>query len=453
MPKSERQQDRGVRLRTVNILTVGLVLVLSAILIYTSLSVSTAYKDMTEVTNQFLVSRQCATEMIEGSDELTESARCFVVSGNLKEMWKYFKVANVSRKRSNALRALDELSPNSPAFMALENAMYGSTELMVRELYAMRLTAEARGYELTRLPLAIQRTRIAWRDLNLTPEEMQEKASLSLFDDEYHEKKAAILENATRCVEELQKESDRQHLSASRRFERLLFIQQCAIILMALIMLCMVVVLRLLLIDPLQRGVLNIRSKMPIQGGGSREFRILASAYNSMFEETRKRAGRLTYEATHDTLTGLYNRNGYEFLCKHVEWNSSAMLLVDIDAFKEVNDTYGHPVGDAVLRSVADILRGNFRFSDLICRLGGDEFVVIMRKTGPVYRDMIVKKVDHINELLKNPEDGLPVTSVSVGAAFGVDGDSASGLFERADKALYAVKNGGKSGSAFYEEL
>lgn len=443
----------GVRLRTVNILMVGLVLVLSVVLIYTSVNVSEAYGSMTEVSNQYLISLQCAQEMMDGSDELTECARCFVVTGNLKEMWQYFKVANVSRKRSNALRALDELSPNSPAFLALENAMYGSTELMVRELYAMRLTAQVRGYALKRLPMAIQRTRIQWKDANLSPEEMQEIAVTSLFDDEYHQKKAAILGNAELCVEELQKESNSVHEVASKRFEQLLFIQQCAIILMALIMLCMVLVLRLLLIDPLQKGVLNIRSKLPIQGGGSMEFRILANAYNSMFEETRKRAGKLTYDATHDNLTGLYNRNGYEFLCKHTEWESAAVLLVDIDAFKEVNDTFGHPVGDEVLRRVADILRGNFRYSDLICRLGGDEFIVIMRKTGQAHRDLIADKVNNINETLKKPEKGLPPTSVSVGAAFGEEGLTAHDLFQRADKALYVVKNGGKSNSAFYDEI
>ena len=280
---------------------------------------------------------------------------------------------------------------------------------------------------------------------------LAEKAISSLFDDEYRAKKAAILKNSELCVQELQKDSEVRHAAATRHFERLLFIQQSAIILMALIMLCMVLVLRLLLIDPLQKGVLNIRSKMPIQSGGSREFRILANAYNSMFEETRKRTGKLTYDATHDRLTGLYNRNGYEFLCKHVDWESSTLLLVDVDAFKEVNDTYGHPVGDKVLQSVADILRSNFRFSDLICRLGGDEFVVIMRRTDLTHKDLIADKINHINELLKSPKEGLPPTSISVGAAFGKEDLSASALFEQADKALYIVKNNGKSNCAFYD--
>lgn len=449
MKRERAKQNTGLRLHTVNFLLVWLVVIASAVLIYTTLHVSQSYREVIEVSDTFIKSRQSAEEMQEGSDELTENARSFVVTGNTMYLWEYFETANVSKKRTNALNALDEITSNSKAYKSLQTAMYTSIELMVRELYAMKLAATANGSDISLYPTAVQRVRLTWQDALLSPEEMREKAITSLFDEEYHQKKELIISNSRLCAEELQKETARLHEEASSRFEYALFWQRNIFFGMLLLMLFAVLFTRIMVIKPLQRGVLRIRSKLPILNEGSREFRILANAYNVMFDENRQRTGQLTYDASHDSLTTLYNRNGYEFLCRHVDFKTSAMLLIDIDDFKDINDTYGHAVGDTVLRFVADTLKANFRFSDLICRLGGDEFTVIMRKTGPVYKEMIVKKIEAINKTLQNPETGLPPTSISVGVVFGRDGHSAQSMYELADQALYRVKNNGKKSYEF----
>lgn len=449
MKRERAKQNTGLRLHTVNFLLVWLVVIASAVLIYTTLHVSQSYREVLEVSDTFIKSRQSAEEMQEGSDELTENARSFVVTGNTMYLWEYFETANVSKKRTNALNALNEITSNSKAYKSLQTAMYTSIELMVRELYAMKLAATANGSDISLYPTAVQRVRLTWQDALLSPEEMREKAITSLFDEEYHQKKELIISNSRLCAEELQKETARLHEEASSRFEYALFWQRNIFFGMLFLMLFAVLFTRIMVIKPLQRGVLRIRSKLPILNEGSREFRILANAYNVMFDENRQRTGQLTYDASHDSLTTLYNRNGYKFLCRHVDFKTSAMLLIDIDDFKDINDTYGHAVGDTVLRFVADTLKANFRFSDLVCRLGGDEFAVIMRKTGPVYKEMIVKKIEAINKTLQNPETGLPPTSISVGVVFGRDGHSAQSMYELADQALYRVKNNGKKSYEF----
>ena len=449
MKRERAKQNTGLRLRTVYFLLVWLVIVASAVLIYTTVHVSQSYREVIEVSDTFIKSRKSAEEMREGSDELTENVRSFVVTGNTMYLWEYFETANVSKKRTNALNALDEITSNSKAYKALQTAMYTSIELMVRELYAMKLAATANGSDISLYPTAVQRVRLTWQDALLSPEEMREKAITSLFDEEYHQKKELIISNARLCAEELQKETTRLHEEASSRFENTLFWQRNIFFGVLLLMIFTVIFTRIMIIKPLQRGVLRIRSKLPILNEGSREFRILANAYNVMFDESRQRTGQLTYDATHDSLTTLYNRNGYDLLCKYVDFKTSAMLLIDIDDFKDINDTYGHAVGDTVLRFVADTLKANFRFSDLVCRLGGDEFAVIMRKTGPVYKEMIVKKIEAINKTLQNPETGLPPTSISVGVVFGRDGHSAQSMYELADQALYRVKNNGKKSYEF----
>ena len=153
---------------------------------------------------------------------------------------------------------------------------------------------------------------------------------------------------------------------------------------------------------------------------------------------------KLTYEATHDKLTGLYNRRGYDFLMENVDLETSALLLFDIDNFKSINDTYGHDAGDRILTRVSDTIFGNFRAQDYICRIGGDEMAVIMGHTDMSLASLIESKVKKINKTLSEKDGQDPSVQVSCGVAFGESGINAETIFKRADTCLYEVKDGEK---------
>ena len=155
------------------------------------------------------------------------------------------------------------------------------------------------------------------------------------------------------------------------------------------------------------------------------------------------------YKATHDSLTGLYNRAGYDLLLNGLDMDTTCMLLIDVDDFKRINDTYGHEIGDRVLKRLTDTIRRNFRAEDYACRLGGDEFVVFMTRADEKHRSQIISRILRINEELGRKADGLPPMSVSVGITFG--GMDAQDMFERADHALYETKSRGKKGYTFCE--
>ncbi len=155
------------------------------------------------------------------------------------------------------------------------------------------------------------------------------------------------------------------------------------------------------------------------------------------------------YKATHDSLTALYNRAGYDLLLSSLDLKNTYLLLIDADAFKSVNDNYGHEAGDRVLRKIADTIRRNFRAEDCLCRIGGDEFVVFMAHTGEPQRSLIAARVNGINAELSDTADGLPAISVSVGIAYGGDAADPTQLFDRADRALYETKKRGKCGYTF----
>ena len=159
---------------------------------------------------------------------------------------------------------------------------------------------------------------------------------------------------------------------------------------------------------------------------------------------------RLSHEASHDALTGLFNRGAYDLLMESADTEHMALILADVDYFKHVNDTYGHAVGDRVLKRVAELLRSSFRSVDILCRIGGDEFAVVMTRSNSSMSQLVLNKMERINDLLQHPKDDLPPVSLSVGVAFSDRENPQGDIFRDADTALYQVKKAGRKGCAIF---
>jgi diguanylate cyclase (GGDEF)-like protein/PAS domain S-box-containing protein len=159
---------------------------------------------------------------------------------------------------------------------------------------------------------------------------------------------------------------------------------------------------------------------------------------------------QLRHAADHDALTGLLNRRAFAGAVAEVlaerraldDPGDAVVLFCDLDRFKDVNDTYGHAVGDEVLRVAADRLRGAFRDDDLIARWGGDEFAVLLAGSPP--DAAVAELVDRIETLLRMPIRGGSVTA-AVGVTVGTSRAAAltaepDDLLRRADEAMYHRK-------------
>ncbi len=159
-----------------------------------------------------------------------------------------------------------------------------------------------------------------------------------------------------------------------------------------------------------------------------------------------------TYRAQHDSLTGIYNRYGYDVITEKFTTSDKALafVILDVDHFKKINDTYGHEIGDEVLKQVAELLRSTFRSADYVFRLGGDEFIVLMPGMKPEMEDLISRRVETINNKLQHPNLPIPPVSLSAGASFSDSGFSEK-LYKEADKALYQIKETTRCGIAFSE--
>ena len=439
------QTRRGLSIRHLHFLMACVILIISILLLATFLA-KAGYTRMRENTEDYIQWERDADSLQRGSDYLTEQVRCFVVTGKREYLDNYFEEAEVTRRRDAALESMAEFLGDSDAYRSLEAAMAESIALMDREYYAMRLTVAAFGYDYTQFPQAIQTVELSEEDALLPPERQMELARSMVFDDVYRLRKDTISSNVQDCLAKLADEVGGQQQATADQLNVMLSRQRLLIIVAISVMLLTMLLTLFLVVSPLLRAVIYIRADEPIPIKGSKEFQFLAKTYNLMYEANREQKEHLAFEATHDPLTGIYNRSGYDFLLNNTDWDTSCLLLFDVDKFKEVNDTYGHETGDRILKKVATMIRESFRSQDYVCRIGGDEFAVIMVHTDASHAELVRGKVQRINERLRQSGDGLPVTHISCGAAYGRDAADFEAIFQNADAALYRVKGSGGCG-------
>ena len=159
-----------------------------------------------------------------------------------------------------------------------------------------------------------------------------------------------------------------------------------------------------------------------------------------------------------DPLTKVANRRAFEFELsrKVIQWqrerNPLALLMIDIDFFKRINDQYGHPTGDFVLTKVAAEIKDSLREMDLVCRYGGEEFAAILPIKRPHESTQTAERIRKNIESLSLTYDnvGLKIT-VSIGIAEAMKGDDQELIVKRADTALYDAKNKGRNRSTFHD--
>ncbi len=143
--------------------------------------------------------------------------------------------------------------------------------------------------------------------------------------------------------------------------------------------------------------------------------------------------------AKRETFTGLYNKKSSEVLIRaafnDIQSRQQALLIIDLDCFKEINDTYGHAVGDEVILEIANYLKGAFRKTDIVGRFGGDEYIVLMRELPPMH--LLESK---LSEIVSGNNNRYGVTK-SIGVAIYPDmGRDFETIFRKADQALYESK-------------
>lgn len=441
-----------LRIQTVSRWSIVLTLLLTAIVTGIGIWSVREFQVLKDTTDQYIECEDAVRQLQAGSDYLTEQVRMYALTGEREYMEMYVNEADYTKRREAAMEKLGEYFGGTEAYTALENAMTGSRELMKTEYYSMRLVAEATKVNMETCPEAVQSVELTESDAALSDEEKMDKARKLVSGRQYQKSKLAITQNITAGTEVLTEQTRNSQSRAETKVADMYRKLAVGIVCLVLLMAEMCLMVRRLIVRPLVNYNSCIRegSIFPIEG--AEELQNLARTYNQVYEENLETQRLIRHEAEYDALTDLLNRGSFDRVLQIYKNGETpyALILVDVDIFKSVNDTYGHAMGDRILKKVASLLKQMFRSIDFVCRIGGDEFAIVMVEMTGDLGYTIEEKIEAINQELQKEEDGLPKVSISVGVAFSDRKNPGEDIFKDADKALYHTKENGKHGCSIY---
>ena len=442
----------GIRLSRVNILLLAVTVISSVGMIIATNRLNSAYQQLIRETGRYIDSQQNAGMVEEFSGNMLSESRSFLQTGDPAHVMAFYSQMDVIRRQLD-----DGGTPEEKDAAASDRYMAEAVEafrtLAEQDIYAMRLKAETLPVSLDAYPAEFGAAVIRPEDLALDTEQKLARAEEILDRADY----SAIRSRLTERVDASHRaasETVRQQMGVTtgRIRQELLLLRTLVIAFLTIAVLAMLSNL-LLIILPINRSVNNLDNREQIPEQGSFEMRNLARVYNEVLRDNTEKQEELEYSASHDALTGVYNRAAFDKEYDRCRHDRIGIAIIDVDGFKHYNDIYGHDVGDYVLQRVTETIGSKFRKEDHFSRIGGDEFVIIMKNTGSDRSEDIKLKIDEINEeLAKERRKGMPPISISVGAAFWDRENPGTDILKDADKALLQMKQNGKLGCRIYGE-
>lgn len=430
--------------------------ILTILIFQSTFEMKKNYENLLSEVNDFSACTRAVSEFQTSCHYLSEQAKFFSLSHEVVYLDKYFYELKSSAKREAALKIVDLSHLEDVPYKNMHLAYKESCKMVETDIYAMRLICDGLEIPTLRLPNEINEVELKEEHVNLSNEEKIKAAQEILFSSTYND----AIQRITNQIIIVFSSLTESHNTKNQKTNHVINGHFASQIIMEIVMFCVCILLYTLLVFfvliPLQKNFSAITKNKKMELIGAREVLHIAKAYNGLYEKNQITTQVLKHKAEHDNLTGLINRNAFDKikeLLASIE-EPIAYLIMDIDFFKNVNDEYGHPVGDLVLKRLAEILKEQFRANDYIIRTGGDEFVVVMTKFSSIeaVSKRIEEKVSNINDILRSSPAGIPVVTVSVGVALSLKGYTPA-LEKEADVALYNEKGNNRCGVAFYDNI
>lgn len=441
------KRSKTLSLKKIHICMVATLIITSIIVVFSIVRLTNTFMYLAQNEKQHATLKQASHELMDASDYLTQQVQRFVATGDTAFMDNYFNEANVSRRREKAIDTLKSIPNANKALLHLQEAMKESLLLMNREYYAMRLIIDA--YEIKEYPSILETVIIDDSDATLSTDDKISRATHLVLGNEYYLKKDTIRQNMEKSVSEINRLMEVMENTQQERLKRQILFMHITILLQIVLTTIMVRMTSILGIHPILAAAKTIREDKPVPETGAYEFLCLAKAYNKMYRNHKSSLETLSYKASHDELTGVYNRTGYEAILSSIDTSTVCMMLIDVDDFKDINDRYGHDIGDKALIKLSHTLEHAFREDDYICRIGGDEFMVLIPNADHMPTRLLESKILGIKHELSSSKNEVPPISVSIGIINGKD-ISPEQMYEMADKAMYRSKQQGKNTYTFY---
>ena len=437
-----------LRIRTVGTIAAIVSVIIAFAALIMLARVSDAFNESQKIHRNYTEYSRVTSDLVTCSDKLTSLARLYVATGDEADLTDYAEQLSTLEQNTDQVSALKDLLAGTKAYSSLFDASAEANSVAKREMRAVVLATQA--HKVKELPRELRDITINDEQAKLSSDEKLELASELLVGEQHRIGKDIIVSrvnNSTASMVELMRDAE---ATSTDRLDGLFGGLRTIIIALLLIILVTLLANFRLIIVPMIRYAQNIRDGEKLARSGASELRLVTDAYNAMYEDLISKNQMLTYEAEHDSLTGVLNRGMYDKLLAEDD-GIVAILVIDIDYFKQVNDTFGHQAGDAILKKVADALAESFNDDAQVCRIGGDEFSLVI--TNPrISRSDIEWRIGLIRTKLTEPSAETPAITLSVGVAFYSSMTNTRDLYRAADEALYRVKEASRNDIAFAED-
>lgn len=445
---SKKKGFRGISLNLSNFIMICIGVVVALLMVHANYQTNENYHLMDAAIRDSILSQESTGKMESISSSMSGSALAFVETGDPRHVFAYIgqQTELNSDFGSNGMLSSERQKED----LNLAQAVSAFDAIRNTEWSAMRLKADVLPIPLSSLPELLQRITLSDEDAALSNDEKEQKASSMLNSPEYIGLKTQLAGSVDASHRFVSERASERTAKASALLRGVVLRQRILIIVFIVIAFLALIMNRVLVLQPINRSAELLDRRQPIPVRGSAEMRHLARIYNDVLQDNQAKTEALSYTASHDALTGLWNRAAFDKAVRLYRGGRIGILFVDVDHFKQFNDDYGHDTGDRVLVRVADTLKHHFREEDHISRIGGDEFCVILLDVCQEQADHIYQTVSKINESLAASAEDLPSISISVGAAFWDRPDPAADIVKDADTALLQVKKSRASNCFVY---
>ena len=435
---TEKSQKKGVRLNRLNVCLIVIGFVLMLFMVFSMFDTNKSFNQIVNVTEAYLSSQQTAGMLSNIANSMSDECADFIKTGAPDCTHVYAGQLNAIKSQISLNESAKAEDEDEDPFMV--KALAAFRAMNETEIRAMRLMADTLPMGMAAFPLILQQTQLSPEDQALTAEEKKALAEKLITSDEYRLHKETLTEAVDDSHRVASEQGKNRSVQTAAHVKKIMRRQKLLLLLFIVVAIVALLLNRFLIISPIQRSVDKLDQRKPLPVEGSYEVRHLANVYNEVLKDNVEKTKALSYAASHDALTGLYNRGEFDRVYSRAENEKVGIMIADVDRFKQFNDEFGHEVGDRVLKAVAAKLTEHFRTEDFVARIGGDEFCVIMPGTNQQDAAVMIEKIEQINRELQEITDDLPPVSISAGFAFWDRPNPGESLFHDADATLLELK-------------
>ena len=447
----DSEKKGHISIRAINLSLVVVVVLFSVIVESISILIERQYAKVADIQGTYTICSNAADVLQKESDNLSFAVEEYVIAKNRNSIERYFKIIDEGLREDEVERAKERGVDCS----CLEAALLISDELMEREIHAFALLL-LEEKDTGNIPQQVREYPLSEQELGMSGEERLQAARELVQGQEYIVYKQKIYEKIETFEKEVLDRTQIKIREEMKEISRYLKCQRVGQIIENLFVILIAIAIYRNVTVVMKHYSEAVSANKHIELKGPDELLYLAKTINRFLDEQQNEKEELQWQAKYDSLTRVANKGETErYIQKKLNHRGArgALIFVDIDDFKHINDRYGHAEGDRAIQQVVNVVRQNLRDNDFVGRFGGDEFVLWIDGISKNRVSYIRMRINELNDKL-HEENALDIPiSISAGITFCVGGEQYEDVVKRADQALYTKKRNGKKGCLVYEEI